>query len=65
MEANFEPNERILSNVPEEIRDIVARKMAVIQQIRDLKAQNRDLRDQILQSGRINSTALAISVECW
>lgn len=65
MAKSYEGSENILSNVPEEIRDVVQRKMAVVQQIRDLRAQNRELREEILRSGRINSTAVAIAVECW
>ncbi|TCO15704.1 hypothetical protein EV652_12177 [Kribbella steppae] len=65
MTHSSESIEQIVKQVPEELQDVVARKLAVVQQIRDLKAENRTLRDEILRSGKINSTALAVSVECW
>lgn len=55
----------IVEQVPDELRDVVARKLAVFEQIKALRAENRDLRDQILQSGEVNSTAVAVAVMCW
>jgi hypothetical protein len=57
--------EGITEHVDEELREVVARKLAVFEQIRALKAENRDLRDKILSSGRLNSTAIAVAVMCW
>lgn len=58
-------SEGITEDVHDEIRDLVDRKLAVFEQIRALRAENRKLRDEILSSGRLNSTAIAVAVMCW
>jgi hypothetical protein len=65
MNDKSEFTRQVTERAPEGIRDVVERKLAVFEQIRALKAENRDLRDQIMSSGQLNSTALAVAVMCW
>jgi hypothetical protein len=52
-------------NIPEELQDVVQRKLELFEQIRALKAESRDLGNQLLKSGKLNSTILAVSVMRW
>lgn len=65
MTENAAYRRKVVDQVPEELRDVVERKLALFEQIKALHAENRDLRDQILQSGQLNSTAVAVAVMCW
>ena len=65
MAGNSEFARETALKVPDEVRDLVQRKLELFEQIRALKAESRELGNQLLKSGSLNSTVLAVTVMRW